>query len=180
MKTFNSLIYSLCLFTGVSIAKVNELPHRGGPRPATTSGVPHKQLGVKAVKKIHTELMRRTFSIPGIKKGPSFTPYRDAVGILLDEKVPVIRPRAILSQREFSHFHPDGSLHAPLPLKRALEAVKKSWAVRHPWATQRKGWDGLVLIYTPTSKKEQEVVFQLIVESFNFVTGKKIDATDYP
>ena len=43
----------------------------------------------------------------------------------------------------------------------------------------RTGWDGLVLIFTPRTKAEMEVVFQLIVESYNYMTGRSIKPADY-
>ena len=94
---------------------------------------------------------------------------------LLDD-VEVARPDAIVSGREFAHIHEDGSLHAPLPLARALEVAEKGWGERHPWAELRPGWDGFVMLFTPLSMEELEVTFQLIVDSYNHVTGRELDA----
>ena len=77
------------------------------------------------------------------------------------------------------HIHPDGSLHASLAPNRAREAVQAGWAISHPWADQREGWEGLVLLYTPRSMEDLDVIFQLIVDSYNFVTGQNIQAADY-
>ena len=46
------------------------------------------------------------------------------------------------------------------------------------WAEQRAGWEGLVMLYTPQSQADLKIVFQLIVESYNFVTGREV-TTDY-
>ncbi len=35
------------------------------------------------------------------------------------------------------------------------------------------------MLYTPQSMQELEVTSQLIIDSYNFVTGEKIQATDY-
>lgn len=35
------------------------------------------------------------------------------------------------------------------------------------------------MLYTPQSETDLEIVFQLIVESYNFVTGQSGIATDY-
>ncbi len=160
-------------------ADQNPLPTRERSRPFTTPMVPHMQIGVDVVPKVNDELIRRTFSIPGLERGSSFTPYRGAIGIWLRRNIRSSKPKAFLSGREFSHFHPDGSLHAPLSPKRAAEAVKKGWAVEHPWADDREGWEGLVLLYTPQTMEEMEVVFQLIVDSYNFLTGQNIQAVDF-
>jgi phospholipase/carboxylesterase len=69
-------------------------------------------------------------------------------------------------------------LHAPLPLERALEVAETGWGERHPWAEQRDGWEGLVMFYTPQSMAELDITFQLIVESYNFVTGQSLDASE--
>ena len=97
----------------------------------------------------------------------------------INEGVSLDHPEVIVSGREFAHIHPDGSLHAPLPYERALEAVEKGWAERHPWADQRDGWEGLVMLFTPRSMAELNVTFQLIVDSYNYVTGRTIQASDY-
>ena len=180
MKKICSNISFIVILLHIAICgKADPLPIRSGNRPKTTDGVPHKQIGIKAVKSINKELQKMTFLIPGIKKGASFTPYANAVGIHLSPNTPIKNFNALLSGKEFSHFHPDGSLHAPLSKNRAKEAVNAGWAVFHPWAHKKKGWEGLVLIYTPSSKKQQKVVFQLIVDSFNYVTGLDINAAKY-
>ena len=66
-----------------------------------------------------------------------------------------------------------------VPPQRAEEAVKAGWAVWHPWAKKRPEWMGFVMLYTPQSMAELEVTFQLIVDGYNCVTGKKVHAKDY-
>ena len=82
-----------------------------------------------------------------------------------------------MSGREFAHIHPDGSLHASLPIDRAREAVDARWAEPQPIAAQL-GVPGLVMIYTPQSHDELTSVLQLIVDSYNFVTGSTVDVAD--
>ena len=97
-----------------------------------------------------------------------------ARGVCISDGVPLANPEAIVAGREFAHIHPDGSLHAPLTFERAIEAVDGGWAERHPWADQTEGWQGLVMLYTPRSLEDLDVVFQLIVESYGFVTGRDV------
>ncbi len=158
----------------MELLAVEPLLVRTSARPETTSSIPHKQIGIKVPKHLYEELVRRTYLLAGIEERSSFTPYAKAKAIWLNKSVTAKRPELFLSGREFSHFHPDGSLHAHLPPLRAKEAVKAGWAVHHPLAFQRRGWEGLILIYTPQTKDEMEVVFQLIIESYNFITGKKL------
>ena len=91
--------------------------------------------------------------------------------------VPIVRPEAIVRGREFAHIHPDGSLHLPLPIERALEVVEKGWGKRHPWADRRDGWGGFVMLFTPQSMEELTITFQLIVESYNYVTGQHVEVS---
>ena len=152
-----------------------ELPQRSGPPPRTTGSVPHTQIDVDAVPEVHDELFRRTFALPDVENRPTIVSLPGARGVWLSDGVPIAHPEAIVAGREFTHIHPDGSLHTPLPFERAIEAVDAGWAERHPWADQRDGWEGLVMIYTPRSLDELDVVLQLIVESYNFVTGRDVE-----
>jgi phospholipase/carboxylesterase len=79
----------------------------------------------------------------------------------------------ILVGREFAHIHPDGSLHVTLSPKRAKEAIEAEWAEYHPLAHQI-GVEGMVLLYTPRDMQELDIIFQLVVDSYNFVTGRSI------
>ena len=155
------------------------LPERSGPRTETTGTVPHTQIKVEPVAEVNDELYRLTFALPGVENHPTIVSLPGADGIWLDDSLPVIHPEAIVAGREFAHIHPDGSLHAPLPLARALEVEETGWGERHPWADQRDGWGGLVMLYTPQSFEELEITFQLIVESYNYVTGLSLDASDF-
>lgn len=147
-----------------------DLPNRETPTPETTNGVPHVQIGVQAVPKLSEELLRRVGELPGVTLGPTRVSLPGAVGFHLSEGIEVARPDVIVGGREFAHLHPDGSLHASLSPDVAQMAIQKGWAVAHPWAKQRKGWAGFVMIYSPTTREELNVVFQLVEQSYRFVT----------
>ena len=155
------------------------LPQRSGPSPRTTGSVPHTQIDVDPVPEVHDELFRRTFALPDVENRPTIVSLPGARGVWINDGVSLAHPEGIVAGREFAHIHPDGSLHTPLPYKRAIEAVDRGWAERHPWADQREGWEGLVMLYTPRSLEELDVVFQLIVESYNFVTGRNVEPSDF-
>lgn len=148
---------------------------RGTPIPETTKGVPHVQVGVSPVPEISDELLRRVAEIPGVEIRDTVISLPGALGFRLSTDVALARPDAIVGGREFAHLHPDGSLHASLPPELATRAVNAGWAIHHPWADERPGWEGFVMIYTPTTSNELEVVFELVVKSYEFVTG--MDAT---
>jgi len=157
-------------------AEPHRLPDRTGLRPATTNSVPHIQIGVEAVPEISSELLRLVSNIPGIEVRETVISLPGAKGFWVSENLTLARPDAIVGGREFAHVHPDGSLHASLAPERAREAVATGWAIPHPWANQRPGWDGFVMIYTPGTREELDVVLQLVIESLTFVTGQDLKA----
>jgi phospholipase/carboxylesterase len=155
------------------------LSERSGPRTKTSGTVPHVQIGVEPVTAVNDELFRRAYLLPGVENRPTIVSLPGARGMWLGDDIALAHPEAIVSGREFAHIHPDGSLHAPLPYERALEVAEKGWGERHPWADEREGWDGLVMLFTPQSMAELDIVFQLIVESYNHVTGQTVQASDF-
>jgi phospholipase/carboxylesterase len=155
-----------------------EIPARSGPRTETSGSVPHVQIGVEPVEAVNEELYRLAFALPGVENRATIVSLPGARGMWLADGVAIVHPEIIVSGREFAHIHPDGSLHVSLPFERALEAVEKGWAERHPWADERDGWDGLVMLFTPQSMEELDVTIQLIIDSYNHVTGLDVQISD--
>lgn len=160
------------------LLQADSLPKRETPIPPTTKGIPHKQFSGEAVPAIHEELMRRVALLPKVDIRPTVVSMPGATGFWLLEDLALERPEVIVGGREFAHVHPDGSLHASLPPARAYEAVDAGWAVRHPWADQRAGWEGFVLLYTPQNDMELDIVTQLIIDGYNFITGADVAPDD--
>ena len=181
---FERICRTILVFAAMSVvmaptvAEAENLPLRSSPIPSTTKGVPHVQIGIKPIPAISAELLRRVSNIPGVEIRDTVISLPGAKGFWLNDNMTLARPEVIVAGREFAHMHPDGSLHASLPPNLAVEAVKSGWAIHHPWANQRPGWEGFVMVYTPGSMDELEVVLQLVVESYNFVTGKEATSTD--
>ena len=156
-----------------SFAATDSLPIRSGPPPYTSKHVPHIQVGVEPVPEVSAELLRRVGNIPGVEVRDTIISIAGALGFWLDEEIPLAHPEVIVRGREFGHLHPDGSLHISLSPELAARAVKAGWAIPHPWANTRPGWEGFVMIYTPGSMTEMKTVFQLVLESYRFITGKE-------
>ncbi|MEM9574665.1 MAG: phospholipase, partial [Pseudomonadota bacterium] len=97
-----------------STAQSMQLPIRDTPRPETTNGVPHIQIGVEAIPKLSAELLRRVADFPGVTLGATRVSLPGATGFQLDDNLTLAQPNAIVGGREFAHVHPDGSLHASL------------------------------------------------------------------
>ncbi len=155
------------------VAELANLPERTGPRPITTEGIPHIQIGVQAVPEISAQLLERVAKIAGVEQRGTIVGRSGSTGFWLQEDVALTRPESIIRGREFAHLHPDGSLHASLPPELAQQAIHTGWAIAHPWAAHKEGLEGFVMIYTPMSTAELDVVHQLIIESFKFMTGAR-------
>lgn len=154
------------------------LPRRTGPRPVTHKGMPHAQTGVHPVPGVKAELFRRAYALPDVENRPTIISVPGARALWLHETAPLAHPEVITAGREFAHIHPDGSLHVSLPPARARQAVEAGWAEPHPLA-EVMGNEGMVMLYTPRTMDELDVIFQLIVDSYNFVTGRAVDAAAY-
>jgi phospholipase/carboxylesterase len=151
-----------------------QLPQRQGARPRTHQGMPHAQIGVQPVPEVNVELYRRAYALPDVERRPTTISVPGAQALWLKDSVPLAHPEVIPAGREFAHIHPDGSLHVSLPPERGNEAVSAGWAEPHPLA-QIIGNPGMVMLYTPRDMPELDVIFQLIVDSYNFVTGRSVE-----
>lgn len=159
------------LWMAVSIAHAQaaDLPKRDGPPARTTNAVPHIQIGAFPVPKLSAQITRSAARLPGVDIRKTVISLPGAKGFWISEKVELARPDAVVGGREFAHIHPDGSLHLSLAPGRANEVVEAGWGAFHPWS-HRPGWEGFVLLFTPRSAAEAEVVLQLISDSYEFVT----------
>jgi phospholipase/carboxylesterase len=168
-----TILATATLLTNVTPALAQDmaLPNREGPRPETTNGVPHIQLGLEPVSELTELMLKQMEELPGVTLGATRVSLPGAVGFQLNQDVDIARPEAIVGGREFAHVHPDGSLHASLEPELARAAIQAGWATPHPWADQRSGWEGFVMIYTPTTEAELDVVLELVRGSYRYVTG---------
>ena len=173
-STRSTILAAVALFTSVAsvLAQDAPFPDREGPRPETTNGVPHVQLNIEAVPELTQVMLEQVAELSGVTLGATRVSLPGAVGFQLNADVSLAHPDAIVGGREFAHVHPDGSLHASLEPELARAAVNAGWATPHPWADQRPGWEGFVMIYTPTTQEEVDVVLQLVRASYTYVTGR--------
>ena len=150
------------------------LPVRVGPVRETTGSVPHVQLNSMTDPAIDEELRRRAFLLPDVENVPSTVSLPGARGLWLADDVTLTRPDVLPGGREFAHIHPDGSLHMWLPLERAAEVQETHWRELHPWVDRDAFWNGVVIVFTPETVEELDVTLELLVDSYNFVTGRNI------
>lgn len=170
-KIFTAIACVLALSTA---AQTTDLPQRKTPRPETTSSVPHIQIGVTPIPELTDGLLRRVNGIPDVEIRDTVVSLPGAKGFWLADSLPLAHPGVIVGGREFAHVHPDGSLHASLDPMTARAAIQAGWAIAHPWSQKRPGWEGFVMIYSPVSEYELDVVFQLVLSSYNYVTGRSL------
>lgn len=154
----------------VTAAENLNLPQRATQIPATTNGVPHIQIGVEPIPALTNELLSRVADMPGVDLRKTVISLPGAVGFWVADGVRIAHPEVIVGGREFAHMHPDGSLHASLDPDLARSAVAAGWATPHPWSQTRPGWEGFVMIYTPSTIEELDTVYRLVEASFAFVT----------
>lgn len=164
-------VIGVTLANASAFAQALNLPDRETPRPETTTGIPHKQIGVEAIPELSEELVRRVAKLSGVTVGPTRISLPGATGFQFKDNLSLERPEAIVGGREFAHVHPDGSLHAALEPATAKAAVKAGWATPHPWSTRNPNWSGFVMIYTPKSEVELEVVYKLVQNAYTYVSG---------
>src|ERR687884_1361410 len=113
------------------------LPDRPGPRPTTSSGLPHSQLDQQpADDRLRDDLAARVFALPGVSEQPSGISVPGARALVLDRALARGPREAFLVGREFAHLHPrsDHSLHLCLPEDLADAACRAGWAELHPVA----------------------------------------------
>lgn len=172
------IVATIAFWAIPAFAELRNLPNRETPRPLTTDGIPHIQIDVEAVPELSAELLHRVSKISDVELRGTVVGRSGSTGFWLNEEIKLARPDAIVRGREFAHLHPDGSLHASLPPSLAVKAIQAGWATPHPWAAKKRGLEGFVMIYTAGSTDELEVVFQLVMESYRFVTGLDTASTD--
>jgi phospholipase/carboxylesterase len=118
-------------------ANNDQLPERTSPRPVTTSAVPHMQINMSPVPELSKKLLNKVSAISGVEIRGTAMSFAGTNGFWIRDGVLLARPDSLVRGREFAHLHPDGSLHASLPPKLALEAVKTGWAIPHPWPVKK-------------------------------------------
>ncbi len=165
------LCVATLLGTVTAKAEIQDLPTRTGPKPYVSSHVPHIQVGVEPNPEISKAMLRRVAAMPGIEIRDTVMSMPGALGFRLARGVKLGRPNLGVRQREFAHMHPDGSLHAFLSPELAVQVVKTGWGAHHPYAKKWPKWKGFVMIFTPMSKSELQIVLQLVRASFQFVTA---------
>ena len=129
-----------------------QLPRRAGPRPRTTTEIPHTQLDQQPDDPRYVDaILAEALTWPSVLAGPSVISVEGARALMLNG-------------REFCHVHAQGdfSLHAALPLPLAAAAEHAGWAEPHVLARTGQAPANIVMIYAPRDSAEQDMVLGLV------------------
>jgi hypothetical protein len=150
------------------------LPARHGPRPETYKLPPHTQLDAQSVPALIEMLADRCFSLPGVHEEPTRISVPGARALVADAETSVA-PGILVAGREFAHIHPDGSMHVVLSPADAEVAIESGWAEPHPMAARFN--PGMVMLYSPRTTEELEVIAGLVDRCWSFVFERGPDET---
>lgn len=143
---------------------MTSLPHRSGPRPATTPTNPHTQLDQQPVDTLQRDLFAaELFELPGVEGRDSLVSVPGARALWSIE--PDGAPHdAFFVGAEFAHLHPgaDQSLHVMLPPDLVADAITAGWAEEHPVARRGEIPGNAVMLSAPRDDTEREVVAKLV------------------
>jgi phospholipase/carboxylesterase len=143
------------------------LPRRDGPPPKVIGPAPHAQRSQIAPARLQDELAKRALTLPSVSESESLVSVPGARAFVLAEHAAGGPAEAFQAGLEFAHLHPayDGSLHMTLPAHLADEAYDKGWGEPHPV-------EATALIFGPRDERELEVVWSLLLASYEYATGK--------
>ncbi len=143
------------------------LPHRRGPRPEVSAGIPQEQRSDLAPVPLQEELRTRVAALPGVDTQQSAISVPGARALVLaPPRLGPLDAFIVPSAGEFAHAHPghDGSLHLALPPALAADLVAKGWGVPHPLAGVRLT-PGMVMVFGPRDGDELETVAGIVATS---------------
>jgi phospholipase/carboxylesterase len=115
--------------------------------------------------------------LPGVDKRMTGSGAIGSVALWINERVRLAQPGCLSRSREFAHIHPDGSFHVRMSPVRVVTAVDRGWAERHPWSYDNPDFVGYTMVFAPRSIEEIGPTLQLIVDAFNFLTGRQVTLT---
>jgi hypothetical protein len=156
-----------------TITEETSLLHgRFGPRPRTAAGVPFRQLDQFPPVEMIRLLAEQSLALPGIRTRRSRMADAATVALSLPDAAAAGPRQAFIDGNEFCHLHPApwGSLLLTLPAAEVEGLVALGWAERHPIHALGL-MESVVLVYSPRTREEVEVVVRLVERSHRFAMG---------
>jgi hypothetical protein len=156
------------------------LPPRPGPRPRTTTELPHCQLDQQPGDSCHVDaILAKALIWPCVLGGPSAISVEGARALILAAGTAGGPAEAFMTGREFCHAHAQGdySFHATLPVPLAQAAEDAGWAEPHFLVQTGQAPATVVMVYAPRDEAERDVVLGLVRASYEFALGPGHRAT---
>lgn len=144
-----------------------ELAARRGARPATSSGIPHRQLDQNPGPPLYALLSRHWRALPGTEHGPSGISVPGASALFLPH-CPVCNERyGFIRGREFAHLHPqdDGSFHMALAPDDLQRVLADGWGELHPWVPSGRVLPNVAMVFAPRDESEMHIVLDIAAAS---------------
>jgi hypothetical protein len=144
------------------------LPLRDGPRPQTTTQIPHTQIDQQPDDdRLLAGLLAEAATWPSVGRAESRISVEGASALVLDHVVDG-PPVAFLVGSEFAHGHASGdsSLHVALPVPLASAAELAGWAEPHFLVHQGALPPNIVMLYAPRDEEEARVLLALVRSSY--------------
>lgn len=151
------------------MAEEVSLPSRAGPRPRTSTEIPHSQLDQQPGDSRYVDdILAEARTWPFVRERPSTISVEGARALALEPNA--AGPADAVVAQEFCHVHAQGdhSLHAILPIQLAIAAEQAGWAEPHFLVHSGQAPPTVVMLYAPRDDSERHVVTQLVRASYEF------------
>lgn len=149
---------------------------RPGPKPDTTSSLPHSQVTQHGPDDVIERLHTWCFSLPNVNEEDSGISVPGSRALILRDGVQA-NPAGFMIGREFAHIHPhpdNGSMHLVLSVEDARETIAKGWGENHYLVNQGKWPEGLIMVFSPRDEDELEAVKTIVTCSYEFASGTSL------
>jgi hypothetical protein len=155
---------------------MTSLMPRPGPRPTTTTKIPHTQLDQQpSDSRFLDRVITDASAWWGVELGESGISVEGARALTLTEDVATGPTEAFMIGREFCHGHAqnDHSLHLTLPVALAKAGEDAGWLEPHFLVLAGQLPPTHVMLYAPRDDAEVDVALEFVRTSYQFALGSR-------
>lgn len=157
------------------MSRLENLPARIGEKPVTNPLPPHLQHNQHSPREIYSKLADWMFgAFPKSREHETWISVPSSRAMWLDEDITDTPADGFMppppASREFSHLHLDGSIHVCLPEQDIESVLQAKWGEPHPY---KKHGVNEILVYAPQDDTQMQVLQQVIIASYEYVTGEQ-------
>lgn len=152
------------------------LAQRAGPRPSTTTTIPHSQIDQQPdTRRLMDAVLDEALGWDGVSEAESQISVEGARALVLAPELATGPPEAFFVGTEFGHGHSHGdySFHVTLPRSVAASAEAAGWAEPHLLVASGQVPSTFVLLYAPRDDDEAAVLLGLVRCSYEFATSSR-------